>query len=172
MAHIVDEMWEEAGRAIATMREAALNARRLHARAELMRHMRTTAGKVSDRPIAEAVRFVAGEWMKAWGVDEAASGPLTARMTDFTEAFCRDAQGSSMATSTAISSALEGLERALAQEGASLADRMAFHSECAHGWWELVVPLPAAAERRPAVPRWRPGLAFWDVGAAEHCLKG
>jgi hypothetical protein len=172
MAHIVDDMLEEADRAIAAMRDAALNARRLHARAELMRHMRTTARKVSDRPIAEAVRFVAGEWMKAWGIDEAASGSLAASMEDFTEAFCRDAHGSSAATGAAISSALERLERALAQEGTSLADQMAFHSECAHGWWELVVPLPAAMERRSAVPRWQPGLAFWDVGAAEHCLKG
>jgi hypothetical protein len=45
MLHIVDEMQEEAAQAIAAMHEAALRARRLHARAELMRHMRTTAAK-------------------------------------------------------------------------------------------------------------------------------
>ena len=46
MAHLVEELQAEAARAIAAMREAALATRTVHARAELMRHMRTTAVKV------------------------------------------------------------------------------------------------------------------------------
>ncbi len=43
MTDVVDELLQEADRAVAAMREAAIRARALHARAELMRHMRTTA---------------------------------------------------------------------------------------------------------------------------------
>lgn len=173
MPHIVDEMSSEAERAIEAMRKASLHARRLHARAELMRHMRATAAKVADRPIEEAVRFVSAEWMKAWGIDGEASADLAAHMRHFTQAFCHDARGSNVATSSAISAALADVEIAFERQGTSLPDQMAFRSECAHGWWELVVPVPEAGLKlRPGIPRWRPGIAFWNVGAAEHCRRG
>ena len=66
MPHLVEELRAEAEAAIAAMREAALAARHLHARAELMRHMLTTARKVKDRPKADAVETVVREWMDAW----------------------------------------------------------------------------------------------------------
>jgi hypothetical protein len=51
MTHVVDQMSQEAERAIERMREAALEARHLHARSELARHMRSTAQKMAARPV-------------------------------------------------------------------------------------------------------------------------
>ena len=45
MSHLFEESRDEAEAAIAGMRQAALKARALHARAELLRHMRMTAEK-------------------------------------------------------------------------------------------------------------------------------
>ena len=66
MAHFVEELQLEAERAILAMQTAALAARQLHARAELMRHMLTTARKVAGKPKAEAVETVVREWMDAY----------------------------------------------------------------------------------------------------------
>ena len=35
------------------------------------------------------------------------------------------------------------LDEALAREGTSISEQMAWRSQCAHGWWELVAPTPA-----------------------------
>ena len=55
----------EAERAILAMQTAALAARQLHARAELMRHMLTTARKVAGKPKAEAIETVVAVLAKA-----------------------------------------------------------------------------------------------------------
>ena len=136
------------------MRETALRARHLHARAELMRHMRITAAKVMDRPVDDAVRFVAAEGMKAWGLDGDAYRDLAIHVRNFTESFCRDAHAPTATTGTAILSALAQLESALERVGTTLSDQMAFRSECAHGWWEMVVPVPGDGRaERPGMPR-------------------
>lgn len=170
MPHIVEEMQDEAALAIDAMRKAALHARAVHARAELMRHMRVTAAKVSDRPLDAAVGFVAAEWMKAWGLNDDAHGELALDIRNFTAAFCRDTHAPTAASSAAILAATTRLEAAFSRSGTTLFDQMAFRSECAHGWWEMVVPTPQS-ERvdRAKVPRWKPGLPFWEVGAAAHC---
>ncbi len=148
-------------------------ARRLHARAELMRHMRLTARKVVPQPIDEAVRLVADEWMQAWGLGGDAYRDLAEPLRRFTESFCRDARATSAVSEAAIAAALVELEDAFERIGTTLADEMAFRSGCAHGWWEMVVPVPEHARReRPTVPRWQPGKAFWETGAAPHCLAG
>ncbi len=81
MPHVVDEMLHEAESAIAAMRAAALRARALHANAELMRHMRTTAAKLATRPLAEAAALVAGDWMKAWHLDGTAYAEISPPMS-------------------------------------------------------------------------------------------
>jgi len=173
MTHIVDRMLDEAAQAVNGMREAAIAARRLHARAELMRHMRLTARKVMDRPVDEAVRFVTEEWMQAWGLGDDAYRGLAEPLRHYTEAFCRDARASSAATEAAIAAGLEELEGAFERIGTTLADEMAYRSGCAHGWWEMVVPVPEHARRdRPNIPRWQAGQPFWKTGAAPHCLAG
>lgn len=158
MTHPVDEMLDEARAAIGRMKDAALAARRLHARAELMRHMRATAAKLADRPLDEAARTVAGEWMQAWGLAPDAYGALAADAERFVRAFCLDARGSDQQTQDAVRAAIAGLEAGFAAAGLSLPDEMAFRSECAHGWWRHVVPARGAG-----------GAPFWAEGAAPHC---
>ena len=58
MPHIVDQLQAEAATAIKVMRDAALTARRLHARAELLRHMHQTAAKLADQPPEQAIERV------------------------------------------------------------------------------------------------------------------
>jgi hypothetical protein len=102
MPDVVDEMQLAALAAIAAMQEAAIRARASHARAELMRHMRTTAAKLSQRPLAEAAELVAREWMKAWHLAGDAYAALAGDVSRFTLAFCYDAQASTPAGSVSV----------------------------------------------------------------------
>ncbi len=170
MSHIVDDLLNEAQAAIAQMREAALRARVLHARAELMRHMRGTASRNAGHPAAAAK--IADEWMRAWGLGGDAYADLTTPFRTFAEAFRTDAESATASSSEAIGKALDALEAALAGAGTTVADQMAFRSHCAHGWWEMVVPIPSEVSRdgRYAdVPEWRKGVAFWDVTCPARC---
>ncbi len=169
MTDLVDELLAEADAAIAAMQAAALRARALHAKAELMRHMRGTAAKLSKLPLNEAAEKVAGEWMKAWQLDATAYAALSGDVRRFTLAFCRNAQGETAATQQEIRDAIVALDTALAGHGTSIADQMAFRSECAHGWWDLVVPRPGGLPPRAFVPLHVPGTAFWDTACAERC---
>ena len=173
MPHIVDEVQAAASKAIQAMQEVAVVARRMHARAELMRHMRLTARKVVDKPLDEAVRQVSKEWMDAWGLTGDAYTGLAEPLRRYTEAFCRDAREHSDVSEAAIATAATALERAFEVIGTTVADEMAYRSGCAHGWWEMVVPVPDQVRReRPQVPRWQAGKPFWETGAAPHCLAG
>lgn len=170
MPHIVDALLNEAEVAMTQMREAALHARVLHARAELLRHMRGTAARNTGRP--DAATKIADEWMQAWGLGADAYPELAAPFRNFTEAFCADAEAPSASSSAAIGAALDALEAALTSTGTTLADQMAFRSHCAHGWWEMVVPVPSdlpRGERYADVPAWQKGMAFWDVACAARC---
>jgi hypothetical protein len=170
MPHIVDNLLNEAQAAISEMRESALRARILHARAELLRHMRGTAAKNAGRRAAAAK--IADEWMRAWGLGADAYPDLAGPFRDFTKAFCVDAEAPSASSSIAIGEALDALEAALAGTGTTLADQMAFRSHCAHGWWEMVVPVPSdppRGERYADIPSWRKGVAFWDIACAPRC---
>jgi len=173
MPHIVDDLLDQAAAAIVHMQQAALRARTLHARAELMRHMRGTAARNAGRP--DAAVKIADEWMHAWGLGADAYSDLAAPFHDFTAAFCADAEAPSASSSAAIGAALDALEVALAGTGTTLADQMAFRSHCAHGWWEMVVPLPSdlpRGERYADVPAWRKGVAFWEIACATRCSGG
>ncbi len=164
MTHPVDELQEAARAAIAHMKDSAIAARNLHARAELMRHMQATAAKLAGLPLEQAARKVAGEWMQAWGLNADGYWRLAADIDRFALAFCADASGAA-ATQAAIREALAALEAGFAAMGTSLADEMAFRSECAHGWWRLVVPAraqDAASGPNGAGP-------FWSLGAPPHC---
>ncbi len=173
MTHIVDALQAEAAQAIDAMRAAAREARRRHALAELMRHLRSTAARFADRPPDDASRLVSGEWLKAWGLAGDTRNPLADDFEAVTSAFCHDAGAPTAATSVAIETAFARLERALQRRGTTLADQMATRSECAHGWWAMVVPLPRDDGLRPSdTPRWQPGQAFWEVGAAPQCGSG
>ena len=86
MSHLVEQLRGEAERNIAAMREAASRARDAHARSELLRHMLMTAGKVKDKPMNDAVRFIVDHWLEAWHLDRA-SWPHVAEMEAFAAAF-------------------------------------------------------------------------------------
>jgi hypothetical protein len=169
----VDELQAEAQAAMARMREAALAARHMHAKAELLRHMRTTAGKIIGQPRQAAVDLVVREWMKAWGMT---GGNLTGcepEMRAFTAAFCAHADGPSEFSDQTLREATAALERAWEARGTTLADQMAWRSECAHGWWDLVCPTPAdvAANQKRQLPRPNKGQVFWEAGCADHCRE-
>jgi hypothetical protein len=172
MPHIVDQLQAEAATAIKAMRDAALAARQLHARAELLRHMQQTAAKLADQPPEQAIERVMREWMQAWHIDTGAYVELLEDARRFAAAFCADARGSTPATQAAIGDATDALDAALARHGTSIADQMAWRSQCAHGWWDMVVPTPwdlTGRAERPGVPRYQPGLAFWEIGCADRC---
>lgn len=170
--HPVDDLQEQADRAIAQMQEAARGARLLHARAELARHMRTTASKLAHLPLEEAVSAICREWMKAWGLDGDAWPGIAGPVRDFALAFSEDARNSSAATCAAISDSMAALDRAFHAMGTSLGDQMAFRSECAHGWWSAVVPVPQSLldpARALRIPVAATGEPFWSAGPQEHC---
>ena len=172
MPHFVEELRGDAEAAIAAMREAALSARHIHARAELMRHMLTTARKVAAKPKVEAVETVVREWMDAWNLDRHDWPHIAREMESFTAAFHDYANEPSDAHDDALRMSCTALDKALAREGTSISEQMAFRSQCAHGWWELVTPVPSdlvGKKPRPSVPKLGPGQAFWDVGCAEFC---
>jgi len=172
MPHFVDELKAEADAAIAAMRDAAIRARGIHARAELMRHMLLTARKVRDRPKAEAIDSVVGEWMKAWNLTRADWPQLAREMEAFTAAFYDYANAPSDRADAALRASCAALDAALANERTSIADQMAWRSECAHGWWDLVEPVPVdlpGRKERPSVPQRAPGTPFWEAGCASFC---
>ncbi|MEX2520419.1 MAG: hypothetical protein WD969_13930 [Paracoccaceae bacterium] len=161
---IVDELRAEAEDAITEMRAAALTARRTHARAELLRHMQSTGAKVKDLPLDEAVVAVTDEWMRAWRLEEQAYPEVATEMRGFTAACCALARAPGADTDAALRAALAALDEALVRAGMTLADQMAWRSECAHDWWALVAPAPAGIvkdgrERQP----------FWEAGCPPHC---
>jgi len=164
MADFATELAREAEAAIAAARDAALRARDIHARAELMRHMLTTAAKVKDRPAREAIDFVVSEWLAAWGQDREAS-PLRPAMEALAAACQAMVRAPGSHADTAVRHAFARLEEAYAAAGTTLADEMAWRSSCAHGWWADVKPAPdagySAISRRES--------ALWDRGCAPHC---
>jgi len=172
MVHVVEALREEAESAIAAMREAARHARFIHARAELMRHMLTTARKVIDKPRAEAVEDVVREWMAAWHLDRAAWPHVAREMEALTEAFLDYAATPSDTADATLRAAIAGLDTALDREGASISDQMAWRSQCAHGWWDWVEPRPAdlpGRKDRPMIPQPQAGRPFWEAGCADFC---
>ena len=172
MPHFVEALQQKAAEAIAQMQEAALRARHAHARAELMRHMLTTARKVKDKPKAEAVETVVREWMDAWNLGRSDWPHIAREMESFTEAFHDYANDPSDEHDTRLRESCATLDIVLEKEGTSISDQMAFRSQCAHGWWEQVKPVPAdlpGRKPRPSVPGLESGKAFWEAGCADFC---
>jgi hypothetical protein len=164
--HLVEEEQERAAAAIAAMRAAAEHAREVHARAELMRHMRATAAKNRGRPREAAVRAVVDEWLGAWALDRA-TWPHVAAMEALTRAFCDYVEAPSDANDHAVRAACDAIARAFAAAGKPLADQMAWRSICAHGWWAQVRPAPPGEGR--ADRAWPP-RPFWEEGCPKDCL--
>ncbi|MGL4441814.1 MAG: hypothetical protein ACRCUE_21405 [Bosea sp. (in: a-proteobacteria)] len=172
MARFIDDLQAEAAAAIALMKQAALAARHAHARAELMRHMLTTARKMMHKPKAEAVEAVVREWLGAWNLDRNAWPHIAAEIENLTAAFHDYAHEPTPAHDAALRVCTMALDQALAAEATTISDQMAWRSQCAHGWWEMVCPTPAdlvGAKDRPSMPTLRKGVPFWDISCADFC---
>ena len=170
--HLAESLPREADEVIAEMKHAARRAREVHARAELLRHMLSTAKKVSDRLRGEAVALVVGEWQAAWSLGAAPSPSLGEAMRAFTEATYDYANAPSDAADDALRTTYEALDAAFGEIGSSVADEMAWRSECAHGWWAMVAPEPADAPRRgDEASAATEGFArpFWRNGCPDFC---
>jgi hypothetical protein len=165
MQHLHAEAKAAADEAVAAMQEAALAARAAHARAELMRHMLLTAGKLRDQSREAAMRQVVDEWLAAWALDRgfAHVGDMEAA----TGAFFDYVRAPSDEADRILRAAWTTAERAFEASGISLADRMAWRSACAHGWWAEVRPAPPGEGR--ADTAW-PAGPFWEKGCQPHCL--
>jgi hypothetical protein len=166
VAHFIAELQQEAASAIAEMRAAALRARELHARAELMRHMLSTVAKMKERPHDEAVRFVVDEWLKAWALRRE-RWPHAAAMEALAAAFYDYAAAPGDAADAVLRRAAAELEQRFAAAGLPIADEMAWRSVCAHGWWAAVRPPPPGQGRRD---RDWPDRPFWEEGCPPQCL--
>ncbi|MBN8245719.1 hypothetical protein JF546_22135 [Nitratireductor aquimarinus] len=172
MPHFVEELQQEAAEAIEVMQKAALAARHIHARAELMRHMRTTAAKSKDKPKNESVEAVLAEWLEAWYVPRNDWPHIAEEMEKFTATFYDYVNDPSNANDQRMRDATDALDKALAAEGTTISDQMAFRSMCAHGWWEAVLPTPQDLPGRvvrPTVPALQAGHPFWDAACADQC---
>ena len=146
--------------------KAALRARTIHSRAELMRHMMLTTAKSTDRTRGESVRLVTDEWLDAWRRDHG-NYPYVAQMEALSGA-CYDALKSpSAATDRAVRDAFAALERACEAHGTTLADEMAWRSGCSHTWWGDVRPAPDLPEYRD---RARRSEALFERGCPPECL--
>lgn len=165
MQHLHAEAKAAADAAIAAMKTASLAARAAHARAELMRHMLSTAGKLRDRPRDAAIRQVVDEWLAAWALDRGFAH--VDDMEAATGAFLDYVRAPSDAADRVLRQAWATLERVFAATGIPLADRMAWRSSCAHGWWSDVRPAPPGEGRTDTA--W-PAAPFWDKGCPPHCL--
>lgn len=94
------------------------------------------------------------------GLDAAARGFIAAHL---------DAAAGLPDADAALAGTLDALDRAMATSGRTLADEMAWRSECAHGWWGMVRPPPSALFRRPGIPALDPNQPFWTACCAPHC---
>jgi len=173
MTHFVEDLQQQADAAIVRMRAAAREARHAHARAELMRHMLTTARKMQDAPRPQAIDKVVSEWMDAWHLDRTEWGHVAQEMEAFTAAFLDYCRDSSDDADTRLRTSCALLDAALARQSTTISDQMAWRSQCAHRWWELVVPTPAdlpGAKPRPDMPALDTAAPFWASGCPGFCV--
>ena len=120
----------------------------------------------------EAVETVVREWMDAWNLGRSDWPHIAREMESFTEAFYDYANDPSDEHDKRLRETCAALDTVLEQEGTSISDQMAFRSQCAHGWWECVKPVPAdlpGRKPRPTVPGLESGKAFWEAGCADFC---
>lgn len=154
------------------MRAAAVEARHVHARAELMRHMMTTARKVLDLPREAAIGTVVSEWRAAWHLEHADWGHVAGEMEALTGAFIDYCRAPTDAADGRVRAGCAALDAALAREGTTISDQMAWRSQCAHRWWEVVAPAPlglSGAKPRLDMPALDAGAPFWESGCAGFC---
>src|SRR5476649_2229804 len=131
-----------------------------------MRHMLLTAGKLTAKPRDAAMRQIVDEWLAAWQL-ERAGFPHVGALETLSLAFLDYVRAPSDAADRVLREAWAAVERGFADSGVALADRMAWRSFCAHGWWAEVSPAPPGQGR--ADRDWK-ALPFWESGCPPECL--
>ena len=166
MTDFTSELRGAAESDIAAAHQAALRARAMHSRAELMRHMMLTTAKSADKTRDESVRLVTDEWLDAWRRDRT-NYPYVTLMETLSGA-CYDVLTSpSPQADRAVREAFAALEGACITHGTTLADEMAWRSGCSHEWWGDVRPAPNLPEYRDRAQRSEP---LWERGCPVECL--
>ena len=167
MTHMLEDFSQKAGRAIASMKEAAMLARREHAAAELTRHMLLTTRKFVHLGRAKAVDAVVSDWLGAWHLGRDEWPRIAAEMEGLTGAFYDYCVDPSDTTDQAVRSAWQRLKQVHDTDQCTLEDQMAWRSVCAHGWWGDVSPPPPGY--RDHDPQ-RTILPFWTKACPPECL--
>ena len=166
MKDFTSELKHAADVDIAAARDAALRARAMHSRAELMRHMMLTTARSTHRTRDESIALVVDEWLDAWQRGRG-NYPYVAQMEALSGA-CYDAiKSPSAATDNAVRDAFAAMERACVSHGSTLADEMAWRSGCSHAWWGDFRPAPNLPEYRD---RARRSETLWERGCPKECL--
>jgi nitroreductase len=161
MAHFGEELKAQAGAAFDRMKQAALDAREISARAELMRHMLLAATAKKHLPREQAAKAVVAEWLDAWNnpADMTAVAP---EMEVLSAAFYDYAQAPTDAHDRAVRDAFAKFKAAHDKGGPTVEDKMAWHSERALPWWGQIKPLPDGYVANPKADAAPALCAFWD----------
>lgn len=160
MAHFGDELKAQAEAAFERMQLAALEAREVSARAELMRHMLLAATGKKQLPREQAAAAVVEEWLNAWN-NPTDMTAVAAEMRVLAAAFYDYAHAPSDAHDRVVRAAFAAFKAAHDKGGATVEDQMAWRSERALPWWGWIKPLPKGYIANPkadAAPAARP---FW-----------
>jgi hypothetical protein len=161
MAHFGDELRAQAGAAFDRMKQAALEAREISARAELMRHMLLAATGKKHLPRDAAAAAVVEEWLDAWN-KPTDMNVVAVEMRALAAAFYDYAHAPTDAKDRVVRVAFAAFKAAHDKSGATVEDKMAWRSERALPWWGQIKPPPkgyAANPKAQAAPAARP---FWE----------
>jgi hypothetical protein len=161
MAHFGDELKTQAAEAFARMKEAALAAREVSARAELMRHMLLAATGKKHLPRDGAAVAVVEEWLNAWNNPNDMTA-VAAEMRILAAAFYDYAHAPSDAHDTAIRAAFLTFKTAHDKGGRTVEDQMAWRSERALPWWGKIKPLPKGYVANPKADAAPAAQPFWE----------
>jgi hypothetical protein len=161
MVHFGEELKTQADAAFKRMQKAALEAREVSARAELMRHMQLAATGKKHLPRDEAAAAVVEEWLDAWNKPRDMAA-VAAEMRALAAAFYDYVHAPSDAHDKAVRAAFATFKGAHDNGHGTVEDQMAWRSERALPWWGRIKPLPkgyAANPKAEAAPAARP---FWE----------
>ena len=166
MTDFTTELRHAAEADIGAARHAALRARAMHSRAELMRHMMLTTAKSTDKSREESIRLVTDEWLDAWRRDRT-NYPYVALMEALSGA-CFDALTSTDAANRPRRA--RGLRRARRRM------RLARHHARRRDGVAVGVLPPMVGRRAPGADlpeyreRARRSESLWERGCPPECL--
>jgi len=159
-----EQLRQEAAAAFARMQEAALEARRISAAAELNRHMQLATAGVTHLPRAEAIERVLTEWLNAWNQSREGWAALLPAMRGYAGAVYDYVGAPTEAHDAALRAAWTALKAAHDTVERTVEDQMAWRSEMALPWWAHVRPAPpdVTLNAKALAKGPRAATAFWS----------